>query len=54
MLKQSGGWSLRDEGIALALSGASSLDEILRVTHDDDALPPTARKTPDAMRKEAA
>jgi type IV pilus assembly protein PilB len=29
--------SLRDEGIALALEGKTSLDEVLRVTHDDEA-----------------
>jgi type IV pilus assembly protein PilB len=29
--------NLRDEGVLLAMEGKTSLDEILRVTHDDDA-----------------
>ncbi|HEV7298850.1 MAG TPA: ATPase, T2SS/T4P/T4SS family [Tepidisphaeraceae bacterium] len=32
-----GGRTLRDEGVAIALEGTSSLDEVLRVTHCDDA-----------------
>ncbi len=35
-LKQYGGLSLRDEGVAVALLGQSSLEEVLRVTHSDD------------------
>jgi type IV pilus assembly protein PilB len=32
-----GGFTLRDEGVRLALEGKTSLEEILRVTHNDDA-----------------
>ncbi len=32
-----GGFTLRDEGVRLALDGKTSLEEILRVTHNDDA-----------------
>jgi type II secretory ATPase GspE/PulE/Tfp pilus assembly ATPase PilB-like protein len=32
-----GGRSLRDEGVAIAMEGVSSLDEVLRVTHSDEA-----------------
>jgi hypothetical protein len=35
-LKRSGFTSLRDEGVALAMDGKTSLDEVLRVTHNDD------------------
>jgi len=31
-----GGFTLRDEGVRLALEGKTSLEEILRVTHNDD------------------
>jgi len=33
-----GGRTLREEGVKLAIEGMSSLDEILRVTHNDDEL----------------
>jgi type IV pilus assembly protein PilB len=36
-LGKQGVLTLRDEGIALALEGKTSLDEVLRVTHDDEA-----------------
>lgn len=34
--RQGGGRTLREEGVAIALEGKSSLDEILRVTHCED------------------
>ena len=35
--KRGGGFrTLRDEGVAIALEGKTSLDEVLRVTHNDD------------------
>jgi type IV pilus assembly protein PilB len=36
-LGKQGVLTLRDEGIELALEGKTSLDEVLRVTHDDEA-----------------
>ncbi len=38
-LKRQGQLSLRDEGVAVALQGQSSLEEVLRVTHSDDGAP---------------
>jgi type II secretory ATPase GspE/PulE/Tfp pilus assembly ATPase PilB-like protein len=38
-LKRSGVTSLREEGIQLAMSHKTALDEILRVTHNDDEPP---------------
>jgi len=35
-MKQNGGLSLREEGVLLALDGKTSLEEILRVTQNDD------------------
>ncbi|MDB5291437.1 MAG: hypothetical protein JWL69_2678 [Phycisphaerales bacterium] len=35
--RKEGGRTLREEGVQLALDGRSSLDEILRVTHNEDA-----------------
>jgi type IV pilus assembly protein PilB len=35
--RKQGGRTLREEGVQLALDGRSSLDEILRVTHNEDA-----------------
>ncbi|KAA0216477.1 MAG: type II/IV secretion system protein [Leptolyngbya sp. PLA3] len=35
-LREGGALSLRDEGIALALEGRTSLEEIVRVTHSDE------------------
>ena len=54
-LQQTGVLTLRDEGIQLALEGSTSLDEILRVTHDDD-VKPEAKKKPEPAEfvKEAA
>jgi len=37
-MKELGGLSLRDEGVLLALDGKTSLEEILRVTQNDDEL----------------
>ncbi len=56
-LKKEGSRTLREEGVALALEGKSSLDEILRVTHDDqehDDLPKTTPVTPDNASGRAA
>jgi len=41
-----GGMTLRDEGVALALAGKTSLEEVLRVTHNDDAEQADATLTP--------
>ena len=38
-LQKQGQLSLRDEGVAVALLGQSSLEEVLRVTHSDDGAP---------------
>jgi len=35
-LRERGSLSLRDEGIAIALEGRTSLEEVVRVTHSDD------------------
>ena len=50
-LRRRGCRSLREEGVLMSLDGRSSLDEILRVTHNDDAeqvakapAPPTNRE----------
>jgi type IV pilus assembly protein PilB len=37
-LRESGSLSLRDEGIALAVEGRTSLEEVVRVTHTDEEL----------------
>ena len=36
-LAKDGEQTLREEGVAIALEGKTSLEEVLRVTHDDDA-----------------
>jgi hypothetical protein len=36
-LRLQGVLTLRDEGVQLALAGKTSLDEALRITHNDDA-----------------
>jgi type IV pilus assembly protein PilB len=36
LLRKQGVLSLRDEGVQLALNGKTSLDEVLRVTHNSD------------------
>ncbi len=38
VLRKIGVKTLREEGTQLALSGKTSLDEVLRVTHNDDEL----------------
>jgi type II secretory ATPase GspE/PulE/Tfp pilus assembly ATPase PilB-like protein len=61
-MKEQGGLSLREEGVLVALDGKTSLEEILRVTQNDDEAesPPgsnSASKSapaPDQPRKEAA
>src|SRR4051794_37656793 len=37
VFKKQGGRTLREEGVQTALEGRSSLDEVLRVTHNEDA-----------------
>ena len=39
-IQRGGGLSLRDEGVLIAQDGKTSLEEILRVTHNDDELAP--------------
>jgi type IV pilus assembly protein PilB len=46
LLRQEGRSDLRTEGIALAMDGRTSLDEILRVTHSDDEELATAADAP--------
>ena len=41
--REQGGRPLRDEGVQCALEGRSSLDEVLRVTHCEDAEPGNGR-----------
>jgi type II secretory ATPase GspE/PulE/Tfp pilus assembly ATPase PilB-like protein len=36
--KQNGGRTLREEGVAMAVSGMTDLEEVLRATHDDEAI----------------
>jgi hypothetical protein len=36
MFRQQGGRTLREEGVLAAVEGMSSLDEVLRVTHNED------------------
>jgi type IV pilus assembly protein PilB len=50
-MKEQGGLSLREEGVLLALDGKTSLEEILRVTQNDDEAASPAGRTP---AKEAA
>ncbi len=59
-LSERGSLSLRQEGVLLALEGRTSLEEVLRVTHNDDEDPAAADRSrglddgPGAARKEAA
>ncbi|MGE5610530.1 MAG: GspE/PulE family protein [Bacillota bacterium] len=56
-LREKGVMNLRDEGVLLALEGKTSLDEILRVTHNDDEMEPapsTASLAAAEPAKEAA
>jgi type IV pilus assembly protein PilB len=39
-MRQTGVLTLREEGVELALAGKTTLDEVLRVTHNDDAEEP--------------
>ncbi len=50
-MKNTGGLSLREEGVLLALDGRTSLEEILRVTQNDDEL---EKPIPAPVVKEAA
>lgn len=43
-LRRCGQLNLRDEGVRLAIEQRTSLEEILRVTHNDDDLPESASK----------
>ena len=62
--RKAGGLSLRDEAVAIAVEGLTSLEEALRVTHQDDqesAAPATddgasvaGKPVPPALAKEAA
>ncbi len=54
-MRESGCLTLREEGVQLAMEGKTSLEEILRVTQNDDELP-GAHNAPDATipTKEAA
>lgn len=53
-LRSQGVFTLREEGVLLALEGKSSLDEVLRVTHDDEVHgdAPLVPPKPDAMPPE--
>src|SRR5205823_14727456 len=42
-MRQQGVLTLREEGVQLALDGKTTLDEVLRVTHNDDGEEPLAR-----------
>jgi type IV pilus assembly protein PilB len=60
-MKDTGALTLREEGVLLAVDGRTSLEEILRVTQNDDELetPPTSKDAPPALHldggaKEAA
>jgi type IV pilus assembly protein PilB len=53
-MKQAGGLSLREEGVLLALDGKTSLEEVLRVTQNDDELENPVPAKPAAPVKEAA
>jgi hypothetical protein len=48
-MKLHGGLTLREEGVLLALAGKSSLEEVIGITHTEDASPsgqaPTATQT---------
>jgi hypothetical protein len=39
-MRQQGVLTLREEGVELALAGKTTLDEVLRVTHNDDGEEP--------------
>jgi type II secretory ATPase GspE/PulE/Tfp pilus assembly ATPase PilB-like protein len=57
-MKKTGGLSLREEGVLLALEGKTSLEEILRVTQNDDedetAIPTKAPSAGAISAREAA
>jgi type IV pilus assembly protein PilB len=51
LLRKQGALTLRDEGVQLALEGKTSLDEVLRVTHDDE---PAAQPADQAGKEDKA
>ena len=56
-MRELGGLSLREEGVLLALEGKTNLEEVLRVTQNDDevsAAPSVAPTAAPAASKEAA
>ncbi|MFO0856492.1 MAG: ATPase, T2SS/T4P/T4SS family [Phycisphaerales bacterium] len=54
-MKEGGGLSLREEGVLLAIDGQTSLEEILRVTqNDDEEAPASMKNAADSAKKEAA
>jgi type IV pilus assembly protein PilB len=53
-LRKQGVLTLRDEGVQLALDGKTSLDEILRVTHNDDGAEPIAQTPARSTEGQAA
>jgi type II secretory ATPase GspE/PulE/Tfp pilus assembly ATPase PilB-like protein len=55
-MKELGGLSLREEGVLLALDGKTSLEEILRVTQndDDEQKPEAGAANVHPMKREAA
>jgi type IV pilus assembly protein PilB len=55
VLRKEGRADLRTEGIALAMEGRTSLDEILRVTHSDEEepVPASGAKAPEGSMHEA-
>src|SRR5258706_9238006 len=54
LLRQEGVNHLRAEGVILALSGRTSLDQVVRVTHSDDEAPVAAPVTRSQADKEVA
>ena len=54
LLRQEGVNDLRAEGVILALSGRTSLDEVLRVTHSDDETPVATKVARSQAGKEVA
>ncbi len=53
-LRKEGSRTLREEGVALALEGKSSLDEILRVTHNDQEQDHVSRQAPVSPQPDAS
>ncbi|HEX8324420.1 MAG TPA: ATPase, T2SS/T4P/T4SS family [Tepidisphaeraceae bacterium] len=53
-MKLHGNLSLREEGILLALAGKSSLEEVIGITHTEDASPAHGGATTDAAKESRA